>query len=149
MASKSEYYLKRTRAAAKEIELEIPEQNRAKKDIRIEHLFPLVVSYVGDLSYKIVITDVALTVEEKSKLVFASKFFTSYVLIDSSKYIEEKYLVIGSAAGFLCDRVGDALLLASKIDSDNCDKNPLFMALLHVLKNEEDQIIVDSEDEYD
>ena len=77
MTSKSEYYLKRTRAAAKEIELDVPIQDRAKKDIRIEHLFPLVISYVGDLAYKIVTINYKLTAEDRSKLVFASKFFTS------------------------------------------------------------------------
>ena len=56
MISKSEYYLKRTRAAAKEIELGVPETARAKKDIHVETLFPSVVSEVVDLAYKIVST---------------------------------------------------------------------------------------------
>ena len=46
----NEYYLKRTRAAAKEIELGVAEEDRARKDITIEELFPLTVSIIGDVS---------------------------------------------------------------------------------------------------
>lgn len=145
MISKSEYYLKRTRAAAKEIELGVPETARAKKDIHVENLFPLVVSYVGDLAYKIVTTNEYLSQEDNSKLVFASKFFTSYILLNSSKDIEEKYLAVGSVAGYLCDRVGDAALLASRIKLDSCSFNPLFVTLVHVLKNDDKYDLQDFE----
>lgn len=138
MTSKSEYYLKRTRAAAKEIELGVPEGARAKKDIHVEDLFPLVVSYVGDFAYKIVRTNESLSHDDNSKLVFASKFLTSYILLNSSKNIETKYLAVGAVAGYLCDRVGDAALLASRINLDGSSFNPLFVTLVHVLKNDEE-----------
>ena len=136
MTKPSEYYLKRTRAAAKEIEFEVPEDVRAKKDIRIEDLFPLVISYVGDSAYKIVSNNEILSSEDKLKLIFASKFLTSYILLRSGDGIETKYYAIGAAAGYLCDRVGDAALLASRINLDNCYYNPLFFTLVHILKND-------------
>lgn len=143
MTSKSEYYLKRTRAAAKEIELGVPETARAKNDVHIEDLFPLVVSYVGDLAYKIVKTNEIISQDDKSKLVFASKFLTSYVMLNPSKDITEKYLAVGAVAGYLCDRVGDAALLASKIDLNGGNFNPLFITLVYILKNNEKSDFLD------
>ena len=78
MTKPSEYYLKRTLATAKEIEFEVPEDVRAK-NVRIERLFPLVISYVGDSAYKIVSKNENLSPEDKYKLIFALKFFTSYI----------------------------------------------------------------------
>ena len=68
----NEYYLKRTRAAAKEIELGVAEEDRARKDITIEELFPLTVSIIGDVSYRINTEGKIPSGADLEKLIFAS-----------------------------------------------------------------------------
>lgn len=131
----NEYYLKRTRAAAKEIELGVAEEDRARKDITIEELFPLTVSIIGDVSYRINTEGKIPSGADLEKLIFASEFFTSYVQINSDESIKIKYLAIGAVAGYLCDRVGDASLLASRIVIDESISDYLFLTLVHILKN--------------
>ncbi len=131
----NDYYLKRTRAAAKEIELGVPEEDRAKKDITIEALFPLVVSIIGDVSYQINKEGKVPEDADIQKLIFASEYITSYVQVNSDVNIKTKYLAVGSVASFLCDHVGDASLLASKISIDETNSNCLLSALVRVLKN--------------
>ena len=77
----STYYLKRTRAFAKEIEFGIPENLRAPKDIDIDDLFPLVIACIADLSADIVRGNALeeQIKEHTSELYFASKFFDSYL----------------------------------------------------------------------
>ncbi len=130
----NEYYLKRTRAAAKEIELNVPQENRSKKDVNIEDIFPFIISVVGDISYQINKENKELNEEETNKLAFASKYLTSYIQINPNVVIQNKYLAIGAVAAYLCDRVGDAVLLASSIKEESIH-SALFYTLVRILKN--------------
>ena len=50
----AQYFLKRTRAFAKEIEFDIPVELRAIKDVNIDELFPVAIACIADLSADIV-----------------------------------------------------------------------------------------------
>lgn len=50
---RAQYYLKRARASAKEIEFDVPLELQAKKDVDVDELFPLTIACISDLSVKI------------------------------------------------------------------------------------------------
>lgn len=138
----STYYLKRTRAFAKEIEFGIPENLRAPKDIDIDDLFPLVIACIADLSADIVRGN---TLEEQikehtSELYFASKFFDSYLRINgSAKAASNNYFnLVGSIAYYLCDQIGSSLVLVKNINMSTLDlsSHKLDLLLYHLLSND-------------
>lgn len=146
----SEYYLKRARAFAKEIEFNIPENLRAIKDVDIEDLFPLVIACIADLSVAIVrgqTNDEQLKAHAK-ELYFASKFYDSYLQISSSTpHSDQNYFnLVGAIAYYLCDQVGSSLVLAKRVDKSslNLSNQGLDFLLYHLLNN--DKEIQDSQD---
>ena len=144
----STYYLKRTRAFAKEIEFGIPENLRAPKDIDIDDLFPLVIACIADLSADIVRGN-AYDEQIKahtSELFFASKFFDSYLHINGSETAASNnyFNLVGSTAYYLCDQIGSSLVLVKNIDMSTLDlsSHKLDLLLYHLLSN--DVVIQDS-----
>ena len=144
----STYYLKRTRAFAKEIEFNIPENLRAPKDIDIDDLFPLVIACIADLSAEIVRGN---TNEEQirthvNELYFASKFFDAYLHINGSatESVNNYFNLVGSIAYYLCDQIGSSLVLVKNIELTTLDlsSRKLDILLYHLLSN--DIVIQDS-----
>lgn len=142
--NKSQYYLKRARASAKEIEFNVPNELKAIKDVNIDDLFPLAIACIADLSSGIIRQEIPIKqVREYSKeLYFASKFYDAYTYINENeqKYFEDNnyFFLVGSIAYYLCDQVGSSNVLAQKIDfpSLNLSYNRLDILLYHVLNNE-------------
>ena len=88
----AQYYLKRTRAFAKEIEFDIPEELRAQKDINIDELFPVAIACIADLSADIVRgkeSDKQIKARKK-ELYFASKFYDSYLHLNSTNRLSDR-----------------------------------------------------------
>lgn len=138
----SEYYLKRTRAFAKEIEFNIPESLRAIKDVDIDDLFPLVIACIADLSAEIVrgnMTDEQIK-DHAKELYFASKFFDSYLQIScTTPHANPNYFnLVGAIAYYLCDQIGSSLVLAKRLDSSalNLSTQGLDVLLCHLLRND-------------
>lgn len=50
LEKKSQYYLKRARATAKEIEFKVPDELKATKDVDIDELFPVAIACIADLA---------------------------------------------------------------------------------------------------
>ena len=137
----AQYFLKRTRAFAKEIEFNIPEELRASKDINIDELFPVAIACIADLSADIVRgkeSDEQIKVHKK-ELYFASKFYDSYLQLNnfgiSSDY--NYFNLIGAIAYYLCDQIGSSMVLIKNINSETLDlsQHKLDVLLYSLLKN--------------
>lgn len=142
IANRAKYYLKRVRAAAKEIEFDVPLNFRAKKDIEIEELFPLAIASIADLSAGIVRGDIKVEqIKDFSKeLQFASKFYDSYLHIGESINQDENYFyLVGAIAYYLCDQIGSSLVLAQKIKISTLtlSENKLDQIICAMLQNKE------------
>ena len=137
----SNYYLKRARAFAKEMEFNIPDELRSKKDIDIDELFPLAIACISDLSADIVRGKInPCDVQKHSKeLYFASKFYDSYLYINTldSTVSQNYFNLVGSIAYYLCDQIGSSIVLIKNIaeESLNLSYHKLDMLLYHLLKN--------------
>lgn len=137
----AEYFLKRTRAFAKEIEFDIPVELRAIKDVNIEELFPVAIACIADLSADIVRgkeSDEQVKVHKK-ELYFASKFYDSYLHLSNSNTSTDcnYFNLIGAIAYYLCDQIGSSLVLVKNINVETLDlsQNKLDILLYHLLKN--------------
>ncbi len=149
----AEYYLKRTRAAAKENELDVPNELRARRDIDIQELFPTAIACIADLSADIVrgVVKKDIVSDVKSQLYFASKFFDSFLEISSIDKEDEFLLLIGSAAYYLCDQIGSSNVLASKLDISWFDESngKLEVLLGLLLQNVANiEVVVSNDNEY-
>ncbi len=141
--SNSQYYLKRTRAAAKEIEFNVPDELKAIKDVDIDELFPVSIACIADLSSGIIRQQIsAKQIKDYSKeLYFASKFYDAYTYIngDEQKYSEENnyFFLVGAIAYYFCDQIGSSNVLAKKIDLQtlNLSYNGLDILLYNLLNN--------------
>ncbi len=138
----AQYYLKRTRAFAKEIEFDIPEHLRTKKEVDINELFPVVIGCIADLSADIVRgknVDKQVDIHKK-ELYFASKFYDSYINLRVTDISAEKnyFYLVGAIAYYLCDQIGSSIVLIKHIDREtlNLSKNELDILLYHLLKND-------------
>lgn len=138
----AQYYLKRTRAFAKEIEFDIPEHLRTKKEVDINELFPVVIGCIADLSADIVRgenVDKQVDIHKK-ELYFASKFYDSYINLRVTDISAEKnyFYLVGAIAYYLCDQIGSSMVLIKHIDKQtlNLSKNELDILLYHLLKND-------------
>ena len=138
----AQYYLKRTRAFAKEIEFDIPEHLRTKKEVDINELFPVVIGCIADLSADIVRDEnIDKQVDiHKKELYFASKFYDSYINLRVTDISAEKnyFYLVGAIAYYLCDQIGSSIVLIKLIDREtlNLSKNELDILLYHLLKND-------------
>jgi POLQ-like helicase len=136
--NRTEYYIKRTRAAAKEVELDVSSDLRAVKNVEVEKLFPKIISWIGDAAAKIVSThsENKITEAERSNLRATARYLISYSYINCYNGYDNYLLLLGAVAAYLCDLVGDATLLASKI-TDEEHEGRLFELLVRILRNEE------------
>lgn len=154
----AQYYLKRTRAFAKEIEFDIPEELRAQKDINIDELFPVAIACIADLSADIVRgkeSDEQIKTRKK-ELYFASKFYDSYLHLNSSNRLSDRnyFNLIGAIAYYLCDQIGSSIVLIKNIDVGTLDLSPnkLDILIYHLLNNDphidELQVLISDRNEY-
>ena len=138
----SKYYLKRTRAFAKEIEFDIPENLRAVKDVDVDDLFPLVIACIADLSAEIVRgkSNENQIQAHANELRFAAKFFDSYLHINSvTPHPNQNYFnLVGAIAYYLCDQIGSSLVLIKNVDRStlNLSSRCLDLLLYHLLSND-------------
>ena len=137
----AQYYLKRTRAFAKEIEFDIPNELRASQDVNIDELFPVAIACIADLSADIVRRrdgDEQIKLHKKD-LYFASKFYDSYLGLNKSDLsVGQNYFsLIGAIAYYLCDQIGSSMVLVKNIDVETLDLSHLGLDILiyHLLKN--------------
>ena len=139
--NRANYYLKRTRASAKEIEFNVPIELRAKKDVNIDELFPLAIACIADLAAGIVRGEIKVEqVNSYSKeLYFASKFYDSYLYVNASENISDNnyFYLVGAIAYYLCDQIGSSLVLANKINIQtlSLSDNKLDILLCAMLQN--------------
>lgn len=137
----SQYFLKRTRALAKEIEFDIPEELRAKRDVDICELFPVAIACIADLSASIVRGNEAdeEIKAHKKELYFASKFYDSYLQISDIDMFEDSnyFKLVGAIAYYLCDQIGSSMVLVKSINIETLDlsQNNLDILIYHMLKN--------------
>lgn len=137
----AQYFLKRTRAFAKEIEFEIPEELRAIKDVNIDELFPVAIACVADLSADIIRgkeSDEQIKAHKK-ELYFASKFYDSYLQLNNA-YISTDcnyFNLVGAMAYYLCDQIGSSMVLIKNINIETLDlsRHKLDVLIYHLLKN--------------
>lgn len=137
----AQYFLKRTRAFAKEIEFDIPVELRAIKDVNIDELFPVAIACIADLSADIVRgkeSEEQIKVHKK-ELYFASKFYDSYLQLNNSDATTDcnYFNLIGAIAYYLCDQIGSSLVLIKNINVETLDlsKNKLDILVYHLLNN--------------
>lgn len=137
----AQYFLKRTRAFAKEIEFNIPEELRALKDVNIDELFPVAIACIADLSADIVRgkeSDEQIKAHKK-ELYFASKFYDSYLQLNKSYASSDcnYFNLIGAIAYYLCDQIGSSMVLTKNINIETLDlsEHRLDILVYHLLKN--------------
>lgn len=137
----AKYYLKRTRAYAKEIEFDIPSELRTRKDVPIEELFPVAIACIADLSAEIVRgkqSDEQIKVH-KQELYFASKFYDSYLNLSNSDVPSNYnyFNLVGAIAYYLCDQIGSSMVLVKNINVESLDlsQQKLDILLYYLLKN--------------
>ncbi len=137
----AQYFLKRTRAFAKEVEFNIPEDLRAIKDINIDELFPVSIACIADLSADIVRgkeSNEQIKVHKK-ELYFASKFYDSYLQLNNTDIFSDcnYFNLIGSIAYYLCDQIGSSMVLIKSINVETLDlsQHKLDIFLYHLLNN--------------
>ena len=143
LEKKSQYYLKRARATAKEIEFKVPDELKATKDVDIDELFPVAIACIADLSSGIIRQEISVDQikQYSSELYFASKFYDSYTYINENehKHFDNNnyFYLIGSIAYYLCDLIGSSKVLAERIDPQTLDLsyNKLDVLLFHLLNN--------------
>lgn len=136
----SEYLLKRTRAAAKEIEYEIDKGLRAKPQEKIPELLLIAIGCIGDVSSEILRDsqwNLDVINRYKSELVFSSRFFDSYLNAELDKNLNHYYLLLGSIAYYLCDYIGNSKVLIKNIIPSrfNLESNNLEHLLLYLLSD--------------
>lgn len=143
LEKKSQYYLKRARATAKEIEFRVPDELKAKKDVDIDELFPVAIACIADLSSGIIRQEIPVTQikQYSSELYFASKFYDAYIYINDNekKHFNDNnyFFLVGAIAYYLCDLIGSSKVLAEKIEPQTLalSYNKLDVLLFHLLNN--------------
>lgn len=143
LEKKSQYYLKRARATAKEIEFRVPDELKAKKDVDIDELFPVAIACIADLSSGIIRQEIPVTQikQYSSELYFASKFYDAYIYINDNekKHFNDNnyFFLVGAIAYYLCDLIGSSKVLAERIEPQTLalSYNKLDVLLFHLLNN--------------
>ena len=135
----AKYLLKRTRAYAKEIEFNIPNELRSPKNVPIDELFPVAIACIADLSADIVRgeeTDEQIRLH-KQELYFASKFYDSYLNVSKTPSDQNYFNLIGAIAYYLCDQIGSSMVLIKNIniESLNLSHQKLDILLYYLLNN--------------
>lgn len=139
--SNSNELLGMTRAEAKMYEYDVPDENRIRiNKERIKDLFCLTIALLGDYAanfYKEMELNISLE-ELKRNLVFSAQFFDAYFNAKLQDENRDYYIIMGSAAYYLCDYMGSAKVLSNKFISNelNLDVNKLDLLLLSFLKND-------------
>lgn len=142
--SNSNKLLSMTRSEAKMYEYEVPEENRIHRHInkeKIKDLYILTIALLGDYSaefYNNNDNEKDSLKELKDNLVFSAQFFDAYFNAKLQDENRDYYIIMGSAAYYLCDYMGSAKVLSNKLISDelNLDVNKLDLLLLSFLKND-------------
>lgn len=143
LESKSQYYLKRARATAKEIEFKVPDELKAKKDVDIDELFPVAIACIADLSSSIIRREIPMDQikQYSNELYFASKFYDAYTYINHNEknHFENNnyFYLVGAIAYYLCDLIGSSKILAERINLQTLDLsyNRLDVLLYYLLNN--------------
>lgn len=130
-----------TRAEAKMYEYDVPEDNRIRiNKEKIKDLFILTIALLGDYSAKFYndINENDSLKELKDNLVFSAQFFDAYLNAKLQDENRDYYIIMGSAAYYLCDYMGSAKVLSNKLKLNklNLDVNKLDLLLLSFLKND-------------
>lgn len=139
--SNSNELLGMTRSEAKMYEYNVPKENRIHiNKEKIKDLFFLTIALLGDYAvgfYKENNTSTILN-ELKENLVFSAQFFDAYFNAKLHDKDKNYYIIMGSAAYYLCDYMGSTKVLANKLELDelNLDVNKLDLLLLNFLKND-------------
>lgn len=108
---------------------------------KIKDLFILTIALLGDYSAKFCNNDNnekdSLN-ELKDNLVFSAQFFDAYLNAKLQDENRDYYIIMGSAAYYLCDYMGSTKVLADKLNPYklNLDVNKLDLLLLSFLKND-------------
>ena len=137
--SNSNELLGMTRSEAKMYEYDVPNENRIHiNKEKIKDLFFLTIALLGDYAvglYKDNNTSAILN-ELKENLIFSAQFFDAY--FNAKLQDKDYYVIMGSAAYYLCDYMGSAKVFTNKLKSDelNLDVNKLDLLLLNFLKND-------------
>lgn len=130
-----------TRSEAKMYEYDVPEENRIRiNKERIKDLFCLTIALLGDYAanfYKEIEYNISLQ-ELKRNLVFSAQFFDAYFNAKLQDENRDYYIIMGSAAYYLCNYMGSAKVLSNKLISNelNLDVNKLDLLLLDFLRND-------------
>jgi superfamily II DNA/RNA helicase len=122
----SENILNITRAKAKMIEYNIPEEyQQIKLETNPAKLFPLTIGLLGDYSYKINQPGITNTELEglKSVLIFSSRFFDSFFQAKLDGELNDYVVLLGSATYYLCDLPGHSAVLAKQLMGKSLDLN--------------------------
>ena len=139
--SNSNELLGMTRSEAKMYEYDVPEENRIRiNKERIKDLFCLTIALLGDYAanfYKEIEYNISLQ-ELKRNLIFSAQFFDAYFNAKLQDENRDYYIIMGSAAYYLCDYMGSAKVLSNKLKFDelDLDVNKLDLLLLSFLKND-------------
>lgn len=139
--SNSNELLGMTRSEAKMYEYDVPNENRIHiNKEKIKDLFFLTIALLGDYAvglYKDNNTSAILN-ELKENLIFSAQFFDAYFNAKLQDKDKDYYVIMGSAAYYLCDYMGSAKVFTNKLKSDelNLDVNKLDLLLLNFLKND-------------
>ncbi|MHB8127814.1 MAG: DEAD/DEAH box helicase [Mobilitalea sp.] len=143
----SKYLLKKTRAKAKMIEYNVPEELHIKVEKEVGNLFLLTVASIGNMSVTIINdrNNYEQNIEEsKAELEFASKYFDAYLNTEFDAEADDYYLLLGAVAYFLCDYIGSSKVLINKMDIHSLDlgANGIDKCLAALLMDTFDKFII-------
>ena len=135
---KSQLLLGVTRSKAKMLEYDVPEEHHIKITQDPAKLFTISIGLLGDLaaSTNRDVPDPDSLAKLKTNLLFAARFFDSYLQTKLNKTLDPYLVLLGSASYYLCDLPGSASVLAKRINGDcpDLDGNGLENLLLWLLQ---------------
>lgn len=114
---KSQLLLGVTRSKAKMLEYSVPEEHHIKITQDPAKLFTISIGLLGDLAAAINRgeTDPDSLSGLKTNLLFAARFFDSYLQSKLNKTLDPYLVLLGSASYYLCDLPGSASVLARRV----------------------------------
>lgn len=135
---KSQLLLGITRSKAKMLEYGVPEEHHISITQDPAKLFTISIGLLGDLAAAInrEEADPSTLKELRGSLLFAARFFDSYLQSELNESLDPYIVLLGSASYYLCDLPGSASVLAKRIDGDcpDLDADGLESLLLRLLQ---------------
>lgn len=137
IGKKSEYYYKLTKAKEKMNEYFVPKEDHINIPMDIDEMFIRTISILGDYCVGIINEDSKNIDILKADLSFCSKFFEAYINSEIRICRNDYMKLITSSTYYLCDKVGNSILLVDGITKKiDIGAGGLENLLVCIIKNE-------------